>query len=109
VKLEPLKKWVIGRIAITRVSSTILAPDISKGVTKFVLLDEVSPEAAAEGYAPGDLVIAKTMHNIFLKGGAYHRVTFPIDEAVCKAHDVELSEFVGSDGKPLTETAEAAA
>lgn len=101
MKLEPLKKWVIGRIAITKTSSTIVTPDIHKNVTKFVLIDAVSPEAAAEGFAVGDLVIAKAMHNIFLKGGTYHRVTFPIDEAVCKAYGVPLTEFVGVDGKPL--------
>jgi hypothetical protein len=108
MRLAPRKGWVIGRIAITRVSETIIAPDASRGVTKFALVDLVSPEAEAEGFRPGDLVVARTMHNIFLKGGAYHRVTFPIDEVICVAHDIALDEFLGSDGKPL-ETKEVAA
>lgn len=105
MKLKPLQKWVIGRIAVTKMSSSIITPDANKGVTKFVLLEVVSEEAAAAGYNPGDLVIAKSMHNIFLKGGSYHRATFPIDEAVCRAEDVSLDEFVDIYGKPFTEGA----
>jgi hypothetical protein len=101
VKLKPLQKWVIGRIAITKVSSTIIASDPTKNVTKFALIEAVSPEAEAAGFKVGDIVMAKTMHNIFLKGGLYHRVTFPIDEAVCIAEDVPLDEFVDSTGNPL--------
>lgn len=109
MRLEPLKNWVIGRIAITKVSSTIITPDVSKGVTKFALLEAVSDEAAKAGFKPGDLVMAKAMHNIFLNGGSYHRVTFSIDEAVCVARDVPLEEFVGNDGNPLTPAAREAA
>lgn len=107
MKLIPCKNWVIGRVAITKMNSTIVAPDASRGVTKFALLDAVSPEAEAAGFKPGDLVMAKTMHNIFLRGGVDHRVTFPIDEAVCIARDAPLSEFVGNDGKALEVAAEA--
>jgi len=103
MKLEPLVGWVIGRIAITRVSSAIVAPDATRGVTKFAVLEAVSPEAAAVGLNPGDIVMAKTMHNIFLKGGTYHRVTFPADEVICVVREVALSELVGSDGRPLEE------
>jgi hypothetical protein len=105
MKLEPLNGWVIGRVAITKASSTIVLADVTKNVTKFALLEEVSPEAERAGFKPGDLVMAKVMHNIFLKGGGYHRVTFPLDEAVCRVRDVPLSEFLGSDGKPLEEAA----
>lgn len=108
MRLEPLQNWVIGRIAITRASDTIVLADVNKNVTKFALLEAVSPEAEQAGYHPGDLVMARTMHNIFLKGGTHHRVTFPIDEAVCRVHDVPLSDFVGSDGKPLEPKVEAA-
>ena len=99
--LEPLKNWVIGRIAITRTSTTIVVADVTKNVSKFVLLDEVSPEAEKAGFKRGDLVLPKAMNNVFLKGGTYHRVTFPADEIICRVRDVPLSEFVGSDGKPI--------
>jgi hypothetical protein len=104
MKLEPLIGWMIGRIAITKVSSTIVTPDANRGVTKFVLVDAVSPEAEAKGFKPGDLVMPKTMHNIFLKGGLIHRVTFPLEETICKVHGVSLAEFIGSDGKELVGT-----
>jgi hypothetical protein len=109
MKLEPLRGWVIGRIAITRMSSAIIAPDVTRGVTKFVLLEAVSPEAAKVGLKPGDLVMAKTMHNIFLQGGKFHRVTFPIDELICVLRDVALNELIGSDGNPLEEAPAVAA
>jgi hypothetical protein len=101
MKLVPRRGWVIGRIAITKVSEMLVAPNATSGVTKFALLDLVSPEAEAAGFRPGDLVMARTMHNIFLKGGTYHRVTFPFEEVICIVHDVALDELIGSDGKPI--------
>jgi hypothetical protein len=109
VKLKPLQKWVIGRIAITKVSSTIVLSDATKNVTKFALLEVVSPEAEAAGFKPGDLVMAKTMHNIFLKGGSYHRVTFPIDEAVCLAEGVPMDDLLDAYGNPFLPVDERAA
>lgn len=110
MKLEPLRGWMIGRIAITKTSDTIVTVDVNKGVTKFALIEAVSAEAKAAGFAPGDLVMAKVMHNVFLNGGRFHRVTFPLDEAICVVRDVPLSDFVGSDGKSLeTQVAEVAA
>ena len=108
MNLEPLKNWVIGRIAITRASDTIVLADVTKNVTKFVLIDEVSPEAEAAGFHKGDLVMPEAMSNIFLKGGSYHRVTCPVDKIVCRVRDVPLDEFVGSDGQPLVAKAVAA-
>ena len=108
MKLEPLRGWMIGRIAITKTSDTIVTVDVNRGVTKFTLLEAVSAEAKAAGFAPGDLVVAKVMQNIFLNGGRFHRVTFPVDEVICQVRDVPLSEFVGTDGKQLEANVEAA-
>lgn len=107
--LEPLKNWIIGRIAITKVSDTIIVADVNKNVTKFILIEEVSPEAEKAGFKRGQLVMPESMSNIFLHGGTLHRVTCPIDKLVCRVRDVPLSEFVGSDGNPLEEAQEAAA
>lgn len=103
MRLEPINKRVIGRIIITRVSSTIIASDPTKNVTKFVLVEAVSPEAEAAGYKPGDIILPRQVESIFLKGGLYHRATCSIDEIVCKVHDVPLNEFVDKDGKPVEE------
>lgn len=109
IELEPLKNWVIGRIAITKASETIVISDVSRGVSKFILIDEVSEEAEKAGFKPGQLVLPRAMNNIFLKGGSYHRATCSIDELVCRVRGgVSLDEFVGTDGKPLEEAREAA-
>lgn len=109
MRLEPLRNWIIGRIAITKVSSAIVLSDVTKNVTKFILIDEVSPEAEQAGFKPGDLVMPEAMSNIFLKGGTLHRVTCPIDKLVCRVSGVSLDEFVGSDGNPIEKEQEVAA
>ena len=101
MNLEPLRGWMIGRVAITKTSDLIATVDPNKGVTKFALIEWVSDEAERAGFKPGQLVMAKTMHNIFLNGGRYFRVTFPIEEAICRVNDIPLEDFIGSDGKPL--------
>lgn len=101
MKLEPRKGWIVGRVAITKASDVIVAADPNKGVTKFIFVEAVSPEAEEDGISVGDLVMPEAMSNIFLKGGAYHRVTVHMDKVLCKVADVPLSEFVGTDGKPF--------
>ena len=110
MKLDPVNKHVIGRIAITKRAPTAihLAEDINKGVSKFVLLEELSPEAIAAGYIPGNMVLPTSIKNIFLKGGAYHRATFSIDEIICKLEGVSIDDFIGPDGKPIPEKESAA-
>lgn len=109
MRLEPRKDWVIGRIAITKVSSTLHVPDANRGVTKFVFLEEVSPDAERAGYRIGDLVLPKAMNNIFLKGGTYHRATFSAEDIVCRVHDVPLDELVDTNGKAFEASAGGAA
>ena len=109
MRLEPLQNWIIGRVAITKTEGTIVLADPTKNVTKFILIDEVSPEAASKGFKVGQIVMPKAMNNIFLRGGTYHRVTCSIDELVCRVHDEPIENFVGSDNKPLTAVDKAAA
>lgn len=109
MRLVPKRDQVIGRVAITKLSERIIAPDATKNVTKFVLLEEISPEAEAKGYKQGDLVLPRAMNSIFLKGGAYHRVVFSIDEIVCVVHDLPLDDLVDVYGNPISLKAEAAA
>lgn len=98
MKLEPLKNWVIGRVAIAKLpNGSIVLPGAPKGITRCYLLDAVSPEAAKAGFAPGDLVIALKVYDLMLLGP--HRVTFPIDEAIVRVSGAPLSAFVGVDGK----------
>lgn len=101
MRLEPKGKQVIGRIAISRISEHIAAPDPTKGVTKFVMLEELSAAARAEGYEVGDLVLPRAMNNIFLRGGTYHRAIFSVDEILCVVRDIPLNALVDDDGKPF--------
>jgi hypothetical protein len=103
VKLEPLNKWIIAHAAIVKKSSVIILPDAAKGVSRCYLVETVSPEAAAAGYAPGDFLIAKGVYDMFFKGGACHRVVLLIDEVICRVRDVTINDFTSIDGKPFEE------
>jgi hypothetical protein len=109
MRLEPKRDQVIGRVAITKLSERIIAPDATKNVTKFVLLEEISPEAEAKGYRRGDLVLPRAINSIFLKGGAYHRAVFSIDEILCVVHDLSFEDLVDVYGNPISLREEAAA
>ncbi len=109
MKLVPLKKQIIGRLIITKTSESIIAPDPNTGVSKFVYVEAVSPEAEAEGYKVGDIVMPRHVGNIFLRGGRFHRVVFSIDDAICCVRDVPLTEFVDGAGKPVEAIKEEAA
>lgn len=105
--LEPIRNWVVGRVAIAKPSQSVIGlPGLPKGVTRCYLIDAVGPEAAKDGFAPGDLVVATKVGDLMFLG--QHRVTFPIDDVIIRVKNAPLSEFVGIDGKPI-EAQEAAA
>jgi len=101
MRFEPMGKQVFGRLLITRVSEHIVASDPTKGVSKFVLLEEVGADAATAGYKIGDLVLPRRVDNVYLKGGSFHRVVLSIDDIVCRVHEIPLSEFVDINGKAI--------
>lgn len=102
MKFEPVNKWIIGHALVPKVSSTIVLPGMNnKGVTRCYLITESSKEAAEAGYKPGDLVIAKHVWDITLKG---HRVTFTPDEIICRVKDCTLDEFTDLQSKPVVES-----
>lgn len=106
MKLEPVKDWVIGRIAIIKRQGTIVDPNATSGITRCFLLEEVSPKAAEAGYAPGDIVVALRVYDMTISRDRLpKRVVFSIEEIICRVRDVSLSEFVGIDEKPLVPAA----
>ena len=110
MKIVPKGKQVIGRLAITKVSERIVAPDATKGATKFVLVDAVSDEAAAAGYKVGDLVLPHTLNNIFLRGGLEHRAVFSHEQILAVIEGVDFSDLVDIYGETFIPSgAEAAA
>lgn len=104
MRLEPVQKWVVGHVAITKMPGMIIAPQTGKNSTRCYVLETVSPEAAAAGYKPGDIVVAKSVYDQFFKGGTYHRVTFSMDEIIQRVHDAPLNEFTDINGRSLDET-----
>lgn len=103
MRLEPVNKWIIAHAAIVKKSSIIILPDASKGVSRCYLVESVSPEAAAAGYAPGQFLVARSVYDMFFKGGACHRVVLLIEEVITRVHDVTPADFTSVDGKPFEE------
>lgn len=69
MKFVPRRNQVIGRVVIRRsLVSTIVLVDESK-VTKFILIDAVGSEAAANGVKVGDVIVPLTINNIMLNNG----------------------------------------
>lgn len=94
MNLVPKRDQVLGRIVITKLKSAIVTPDETRGVTKFMLVDAVGPEAAAAGYKRGDLVLPRAMNNIFLHGGTYHRVICDAKEILTAVEDWDPKDFL---------------
>ena len=101
MRLEPVNKWVTGRAAVSPIRSTIIKADPAKGVTRFYLIEEASKEAVDAGYKTGGLVVAKHAFDMFFEGGVTHRVTFSIDEIICRVYDVRLEDLLDVYGKPF--------
>jgi hypothetical protein len=81
MKLDPKRNQILGRVVLSkRPSSKISLLDETKGVTKFVLIDAVSPEAAAAGYQVGDIVLPRAMNSLFLNGGAFFRALVDVGD-----------------------------
>jgi len=68
VKFVPRRNQVIGRVVIRRTLTSIVLVDESK-VTKFILIDAVGEEAAANGVKVGDVIVPLTINNIMLNNG----------------------------------------
>ena len=106
MRLEPPRDWINAIAMLHRKPSPILAPDPAKGTTRCFLIEAVGPEAAEDGYCVGDIVVAKSVFDLFFYGGTYHRVTFVKDEVIQRVHDVSLNEFVLLDGTTTADTIE---
>jgi len=73
MKFEPRRGQAVGRIVVKPTISTIIRPDETKGITKFVLLDAVGPDLAAKGLKVGDVVLPIAINTLYLEGGVSFR------------------------------------
>lgn len=102
MKLHPVRDWINGVAMLHKKQDGMIElPHSPKGVTRFYLIEAVSEAAAAAGYAPGEIIIAKQCWDIVLYGGAKHIVKVPHTEVLDKISDVTLEEFTTLDGKPV--------
>lgn len=69
MKLVARRNEIIGRLIQEKPSSSIVRPDETKGVTKYVLVDSVGPDAAAAGIKIGHVVLSRMIHDIWIDGG----------------------------------------
>jgi hypothetical protein len=69
MKLEPRNNQIIGRIVIRRAFSSIVRPDQTKDITKFILVDAVGSGAAAKGVKIGDVIVPMAIGKIMLDDG----------------------------------------
>jgi len=110
---EPKNGWIIGRVAITKVSESIVLANQGKNVTRYTFIDYTSPEAEAAGYHVGDFVVFSKNYDVLLnstEGRVTHCVTANITDAVFKAHDLAVDRLVHLDGEPFkTKTEDLAA
>ena len=102
MKLAPRRNQVLGRLAITRRSSTIVLSDEKKGASTFIYVDAVGPDAEAAGIKVGDMVTPKAVPT--QKGFTYLFLTVLTDEGhrplieepniAAVVSDLDLREFL---------------
>ncbi len=98
MKLVPKRDQILGRLLITKLASTIVAPDATRGVTKVLLVLAVGADAAEEGYKPGDLVIPRALGNMPLRGGSLYVYYCDRKEVLFTVEDASPGDFVDSNG-----------
>ena len=101
MKLAPTTRWIIAKAALIPSRSIIARPDATSNVTRCYLIEEVGPLAAEAGYRVGEIVIARAVHDMSLRGGEYRRVMFVAEEVIIRVSGVSAEELIGLDGRPL--------
>ncbi len=95
MKFVPRHTQVVGRIVVKkRASSQIVRPDETKGITKFVLIDALGPEAEASGLKVGDIVLPQQISNVVLEGGTSFRPMFDEREIKLLVRELDSSEMM---------------
>lgn len=113
MKYIPEANYMICHALVPKVTSMIVLPNgtTTKGITRHYLIELVGPDAAKEGYKPGDLVIAEYCtemhlfreHRALIHSGMGRYGTKLIS---VKCQDYNLEDFVTLVGeKPADEVA----
>jgi co-chaperonin GroES (HSP10) len=88
-RLEPLGDNIVGRLVdMTKTAGGLTMPDTqTRGVTAFALVDAIGPDV--KSCKVGDIVVPGTMGHVFMRGGAFHRMTFKDKDVLCIVHDLD--------------------
>jgi len=100
---EPKNKWMVGKAMLAKMPerTIVLVGDPSRKVTRYYLIEDVSEEAAAQGYKSGDIVLARVAHDIFLRAGTEHAVAIETHEVIYVERSMVLAEFTDLQGAPM--------
>lgn len=109
MRLEPTKNWINAIVLLHQNPSPIVAPNAASGTTRCYLIEAVGPDAAKEGFKPGDVVVAKSVWDLLFYNGNYHRATFQTDEVIQRVQEASLDQFVLLDGTTSAKVLEEAA
>jgi hypothetical protein len=94
MKFEPRRGQAFGRIVVRTKSSTIVRPDATKGISKFVLVDAAHPDFEAAGYKVGDVLLADRIITMVVDDGALTRPIVEQDHILLAVRDfASLDEF----------------
>jgi hypothetical protein len=90
---------MIGRLLLTKLQSVILAPDPTKGVTKLILVLGVGADAEAAGFKVGDVVVPRSIGNIFLHGGTKHIAFCETNDVLFTVEGLSPEDVIDGNGK----------
>jgi len=105
MKLEPVGLLMTGFAMLHKKpgpeSVIIDLQDPAKNTSRCFLVEGAGPEARAAGYAPGDILVLKSVRDVVFYGGDYHRALFAVDEVVMRVHGTTLDEYTDLKGVPI--------
>lgn len=104
MRLVPKRDQILGRLLITRLESTIIAPDPTKGVTKMLLVLAVGADAEKEGYKVGDLLIPRAIGNMPLRAGSQYAYFADRKDILFTVEGADPEDFTDSDGRTVIES-----
>ena len=85
--------------------SIILVADPMKKMTRHYLIEDVSQEAAAQGYKPGDILVAQNCYDAILSGGAEILALIEFKNVIFVDRNATIDQFSDLQGKPMQKPA----
>lgn len=97
MKLLPVADWINGIAMVPKAPPRVIEIPNQRPGTRCYLIESVYDKAFEAGYRPGDIVVSKSVFDLFFYGGAFHRVKFKLEEII-DISPLSLEEFTLIDG-----------